>query len=151
MVDPRTPVDELRILAKALDQIQRRLDLLESPSGTQAFRTVAKLEALVSDIQAQLDAWVETRWTNAEIATEIDTRVNAAVNAAIAAAFAGNVSITGSLTVNGAVAAASVSTGGDLFAGGAVTFPNVFTTNLTALGGTRYAAWVRDGGRLGHT
>ena len=44
-----------------------------------------------------------------------------------------------------------VSIGGELFVNGAVTMPNVFATNIVPLGGTRYAAWVRDGGRLGHT
>lgn len=138
---------ELGWLVDMLDDYERRLRTLEAPSGEALSNTVAKLAALVSNIQAQLDAWAATRWTNAQIAAEIDARVNAA----IAAAFAGNVSITGSLTVNGALAAASLSTAGALYAGGAVTLPDVYATNIVPLGGTRYAAWVRDGGRLGHT
>jgi len=134
---------ELGWLVDMLDDYERRIRTLEAPSGEALGNTVAKLAALVNDIQAQLDAWAATRWTNAQILAQIDAR--------IAAAFAGNVSITGSLTVNGALAAASLSTAGDLYAGGAVTMPNVFATNIVPLGGTRYAAWVRDGGRLGHT
>ena len=138
---------ELGWLVDMLDDYERRLRILEAPSGEALGNTVAKLAALVNDIQAQLDAWAATRWTNAQIAAEIDARVNAA----IAAAFAGNVSITGSLTVNGALAAASLSTAGALYAGGAVTLPDVYATNIVPLGGGRFAAWVRDGGRLGHT
>lgn len=134
---------ELGWLVDMLDDYERRLRTLEAPSGEALGNTVAKLAALVNDIQAQLDAWAATRWTNAQILAQIDAR--------IAAAFAGNVSITGSLTVNGALAAASLSTAGALYAGGAVTLPDVYATNIVPLGGTRYAAWVRDGGRLGHT
>lgn len=143
MVDPTIPVDDLRKLASELEGIRRRLDGLESPSGTQAFRTVAKLSALVDNIQEQLDEYNASRWTNAQIQAQI--------NAAIAAAFAGNVSITGSLTVNGALAAASLSTGGALTAGGAVTLPDVYNTNIVGLGGSRKTVWVRDGGRMGNT
>ena len=144
-LDPRTPVDDLHRLSAELREIGRRLDLLEAPSGTQAFRTVAKLEVLVADIQAQLDAWAAGRRTDAAT----DTIIDAKIAAAIAAAFAGNVAITGSLTVNGAIGGASLSTGGSLTAGGEVTLPNVFNTNVAALGGSRSTVWVRGGGRMG--
>jgi hypothetical protein len=142
MSDPRTPIDDLRVLSTELDGIKRRLDSLESPSGTQAFRTVAKLSALVENIQQQLDAYNATRWTNAQIQAQI--------NAAIAAAFAGNVTITGSLTVNGALAAASLSTAGSLTAGGAVSLPGARGTDLTSAS-SRVTAWLAGDGRLGHT
>lgn len=129
-IDPRTPIDDLQRLSAELRELGRRLDLLEAPTGTSAYRTVAKLSALVNDIQAQLDAYNATRWTNAQIQYQIDSTVAAYV----ASYMAGNVSI-----------------GGELFVNGAVTMPNVFATNIVPLGGTRYAAWVRDGGRLGHT
>lgn len=144
-LDPRTPVDDLHRLPAELREIARRLDLLEAPSGTQAFRTVAKLEALVDNLQEQLDEYNASRWTNAQITAEIQARVNAA----IAAAFAGDVAITGSLTVNGAIAGASISTGGSLYAGGAVTLPDVFNTDVGSLGGSRSTVWVREGGRMG--
>lgn len=149
-LDPRTPVDDVRRLSVELREIGRRLDLLEAPSGTQAFRTVTKLQALVADIQSQIDQWAATRWTNAQIEAQINSRVNAA----IAAAFAGNVTITGSLAVNGGLAAASLSTGGSLtaggslYAGGAVTLPDVYNT---ALGGSRKTVWVDSAGRIGNT
>lgn len=132
-------------LIDELDDIQRRLRILEAPSGESLENTVPKLQALVSDLQAQIDQWAAARWTNAQILEQINSRVNAA----IAAAFAGNVAITGSLTVNGAIAGASLSTGGSLTAGGAVTLPDVFNTNVAALGGSRSTVWVREGGRMG--
>lgn len=147
VLDPRTPVEDVARFGAELREIKRRLDLLEAPSGTQAFRTVAKLQALVEDIQSQIDQWAATRWTNAQITAEINSRVNAA----IAAAFAGNVTVTGSLTVNGAIAGASLSTGGSLTAGGAVTLPDVFNTNLGSLGGSRKTVWVSGEGRMGNT
>ncbi|QYF98272.1 hypothetical protein [Microbacterium sp. PAMC21962] len=123
---------ELGNLIDELDDIQRRLRTLEAPSGESLGNTVAKLSALVADIQAELDAWAATRWTNDQI--------NARILSLIASHMAGNVSIGGALNVLGTLDVA-----------GEVTMPNVFATNIVPLGGTRYAAWVRDGGRLGHT
>ncbi|HPZ35487.1 MAG TPA: hypothetical protein PLL22_01705 [Microbacteriaceae bacterium] len=127
---PGSIPSELGFLIDTLDDYERRLRTLEAPSGEALGNTVAKLAALVSNIQAQLDAYNATRWTNAQIQYQIDSTVAAYV----ASYMAGNVSI-----------------GGELFVNGAVTMPNVFATNIVPLGGTRYAAWVRDGGRLGHT
>nr|DAL17860.1 MAG TPA_asm: hypothetical protein [Caudoviricetes sp.] len=143
MADPSPGRGGVEWFADEFAKLRARLDSLESPSGTQLYNTVSKLQALVEDIQAQLDAWATTRWTNAQIDSRIDQK--------IAAAFAGNVTITGSLTVNGAVAAASLSTGGSLTVGGAVTLPDVYNTDITTMGGLRQTVWVRDGGRMGHT
>lgn len=143
MADPSPGRDGADWIADQLKELKARIRDLEAPSGTQIYNTVSKLQALVEDIQEQLDAWVLTRWTNAEIDARIDQK--------IAAALAGNVTITGSLTVNGAIAGASFSTAGALTVGGAVTFPDVYNTNIVPLGGSRTAVWVRDGGRMGHT
>ena len=143
MADPSPGRDGVEWIADQLKDLRAQVKDLQTPSGTQIYNTVSKLQALVEDIQAQLDAWVATRWTNAQIETRISQM--------IAAAFAGNVTITGSLTVNGAVAAASLSAGGSLTVGGAVTMPDVYATNIVPLGGSRKAVWVRDGGRVGNT
>jgi hypothetical protein len=47
MTDPRTPVDDLRVLAEELRGIRNRLDKLESPTGTSAFQSVAKMQATI--------------------------------------------------------------------------------------------------------
>lgn len=138
---------ELSWLIDELADIDRRLGTLEAPSGEALGNTVAKLQALVTDIQAQIDAWAADRWTNAQI----DARIDSKVAAAIAAAFAGNVSITGSLTVNGALAAASLSSGGPLTVGGKVTAPGIYGLNVVTAGRPRTAVWVDSAGEVGHT
>ncbi|MBS1897161.1 MAG: hypothetical protein JSS88_07260 [Actinobacteria bacterium] len=126
VLDPRTPVDDLSRLDAELRELKRRLDLLEAPTGTSAFRTVAKLEGLVNDIQAELDAYNASRWTN----DQIDARIYAIV---------------------GSILAGNVSIGGELFVNGPVTMPNVYNTNIVGLGGSRKTVWVREGGRMGNT
>lgn len=129
---------ELGTLFDELDDLARRIQTLETPSGEALGSTVAKLQALVADIQAQLDAWAGTRWTN----DQIDARILAL----IASHMAGNVAIGGALVVQG-----GVSTPGALTANGEVTLPNVYATNIVPMGGGRISVWVRDGGRMGHT
>lgn len=121
-LDPRTPVDDLNRLAAELRELARRLDLLEAPSGTQAAQTVKLLTALVADIQAQLDAWVLTRWTNAQVQT--------AINNTIATHDAGTVDIGGNLGVTGGMFV-----------------PNAYNTDITW---TRRTAWWGNDGRAGY-
>lgn len=137
---------ELGWLVDELDDFADRLRTFEAPSGESLSNTVAKLQALVADIQAQLDTWAASRWTNAQI----DARIDSKVAAAIAAAFAGNVTITGSLAVNGALVAASLSTAGALSAGGTVTLTGARGTSVATASGS-VAAWLAGDGRLGHT
>ena len=118
---------DLGDLVDELDDIQRRLRIVEAPSGEALSSTVAKLRALVEDIQAQLNAWAATRWTN----DQIDARILAL----IASHMAGNVSIGGSLTVQGAVV-----------------MPGVRGTDLTSAS-NRVTVWQAGptDNRLGHT
>ncbi len=81
---------ELGWLVDELDGLSARLRTLEAPSGEALGSTVAKLQALVSDIQAQLDAWVASRWTNAQITAQITSQINSR--------FAGNVTFGGTIT-----------------------------------------------------
>ena len=79
-------------LIDTLDGYEERLRTLEAPSGEALSSTVAKLQALVANIQAQLDAWVGGRWDNAQI----DARIAAPP---YAVAVAGNLSTAGALYV----------------------------------------------------
>lgn len=54
VLDPRTPVDDLARLDAELRELKRRLDLLEAPTGTSAFRTVAKLQDAIAAIPITL-------------------------------------------------------------------------------------------------
>lgn len=89
----RGPIpSELDWLIDTLDGYEERLRTLEAPSGEALSSTVAKLQALVANIQAQLDAWVGGRWDNAQI----DARIAAPP---YAVAVAGNLSTAGALYV----------------------------------------------------
>lgn len=115
---------ELGALVDRLDDYAERLHNLEVPSGEALSSTVAKLQSLIADIQAQLDAWTASRWTNGQIVTEINSR--------IAAAFAGSVTIGGSLGVGGAVNAVSI-----------------YNTDVGSIPGSRRAVWSHDNGTIG--
>lgn len=78
---------DLGWLIDELDEISERLRTLEAPSGEALSSTVAKLQALVTNIQAQLDAWNAARWTNAQIVTQISSQIGSTL--------AGNVTVGG--------------------------------------------------------
>lgn len=78
---------ELGWLVDTLDDYERRLRTLEAPSGEALGNTVAKLSALVANIQAQLDAYLGTRYTNSQI--------DAVAANAVTSALGGNVTIGG--------------------------------------------------------
>lgn len=114
---------ELGWLIDALDDYERRLRVLEAPSGEALGNTVAKLAALVADIQAQLDAYLAGRYTNAQIDAK-DNAVAAQINPAIASTLAGNVTV-----------------GGNFYN------PNAYNFDITY---TRRTAWLGNDGRLGY-
>lgn len=121
-LDPRTPVSDLDRIAAELGRVKDRLDLLEAPSGTSAFRSVEKLTVLVNDIQAALDEYNATRWTNAQIQSAIGSQIGGTL--------AGNVSVGGQLNVGAALYA-----------------PNAYNTDITY---TRRTAWWGNDGRAGY-
>ncbi|GAA1913618.1 hypothetical protein GCM10009775_02870 [Microbacterium aoyamense] len=122
---------ELGWLIDELDDLATRISTLEAPSGEALANNVAKLQALIADMQAQLDAWTASRWTNAQI----DARIDMKVAAYVAAYMAGSVSI-----------------GGDLNVIGAVTMPGVRGTDLSSAP-SRVTMWQAgpSDNRLGHT
>lgn len=153
----RGPIpSELDWLIDELASLDERLRTLESPSGESLSSTVAKLQALVDDIQAQIDAWAAGRWTNAQITTQINATI---------ASYTGNASISGGLTVGATVNAnalitsasaqigAAASVGTTLTVDGATQLnsslrvPNAYGFDITY---TRRTAWLGDDGRLGY-
>lgn len=132
---------EIGGLIDTLDEIERRLRILEAPSGESLENTVPKLQALVADLQAQIDAWAATRWTNAQITSEI--------TAAVATRLTQDQVDQRIYAIVGSILAGSVSIGGELFVNGAVTMPSVYNTNVGSLGGSRSSVWVNNGGRVG--
>jgi hypothetical protein len=129
MADP-TPASggELGELIRQLQDIKRRLAEVESPSGTQRYQSVEKLSALIDDIQAQLDAYNASRYTNAQI----DARI--------------------ANPPGGVAAAGNVSAGGDVSAGAGLRGQNLYAAQAPGFNitGTRVAAWLETAtGRLG--
>lgn len=134
---------EIGGLIDELDDVQRRLRILEAPSGEALGNTIAKLQGLIEGIQAQLDQWAATRWTNAQITSEI--------TAAVATRLTQDQVDQRIYAIVGSILAGNVSIGGELFVNGAVTMPNVYNTNIVGLGGSRVAVWVSGSGRMGNT
>lgn len=132
---------ELGSLIDELDDVQRRLRTLEAPSGEALENTVPKLQALVADLRSQVEAWAATRWTNAQITSEI--------TAAVATRLTQDQVDQRIYAIVGSILAGNVSIGGELFVAGAVTMPNIYSTDLGSLGGSRSTVWVREGGRMG--
>lgn len=118
---------ELGWLIDTLDDYERRIRTLEAPSGEALGNTVAKLAALVADIQAQLDAYLAGRYTNAQIDAKdnaVAAQIQPAINASISSTLGGNVSIGGELRV-----------------------PNAYSTDITW---TRRTGWWGNDGRAGY-
>lgn len=139
MNDPRSPIDDLRALPEKLRRLEQRIDKLEAPTGTQAYRAVEKLQQTVDELvatqtelatvvdglEARLDSYLET---------EAPAIIDARVATQIAAILAGNVTIGGNLTVNG----------------GTVKMIGVHDTDVSGLSG-RFVVWVAGDGTMGHT
>lgn len=71
-LDPRTPVAEVDRITHELRKLKDRIDELTSPSGTMAYQAVTKLQALVTDIQAQLDDYIANdAYTKAQVDAKI--------------------------------------------------------------------------------
>lgn len=132
MRNPRQGVipTELAWLIDELDSLGERLKTLEAPSGEALSSTVAKLTALIADIQAQLDAWVASRWTNAEIVAQITSQINSKL--------AGSVTIGGAGTISGAATFGST-----------ITSPVTYSTDIGSIPGARRTLWVKDSGLFG--
>ena len=116
---------DLGWLVDELDGISARLRTLEAPSGEALSSTVAKLSALVTDIQTTLTDFIDN---------DVTAIVDARVAIALASWFSGNVSI-----------------GGALFVNGRVTAPGIYALNVVTAGRPRTAVWVDSAGEVGHT
>lgn len=126
------PPTELAFLIAHLDQIDRRLDVLERPSGEQLAQAVKELTALVDDIQTQLDNYIATGTYNK---AQID---NLIANPPTSMSVTGNIGATGLVT----------GTGGGSFPAG-VRSTGAYSTNLSG-GGAYVAAWIHVDGRFGY-
>jgi hypothetical protein len=120
-LDPRTPIDDVQRIGAELRDIRDRIDRLAAATGTEAYQSVAKLQALVEDIQAQLDEYLSN---DAYTKAQVDARIT---NPALV----GNVSTSGSARFNGGLASTDV------------------YGRLLTYGGPYTATWCHSDGTLG--
>lgn len=121
-------------LIDELDSLRSRLDTLEAPSGEALYSTVKKLRGLVEDIQAQLDSYMASRYTNAQIDTLIAGRAPVSHTH-------DQSQVTGTWTKP-----VDNSTGGEVRTGN-LWAAQAYNTDITY---TRRTAWVGNDGRLGY-
>jgi len=135
--DPRTPVDDLAKIAREIRHLQDQIDRLTAPSGTAAYQSVSKLQALIDNIQTQLDDYIANGTYNK---AQID---------AMRASSPGAFTVNGALEVNG-----NEHVDGTLGVDGNITTNALFVSPAafsTVIGATRQALWVDNLGRIGRT
>jgi hypothetical protein len=137
MGDPTPPPGELGRLIREIKALAERVRDLERPTGTQRNRVVEELAVLVSNIQAQLEEWTSTRYTN----TQLDTKFNAkADTTTVTAGLAGKVAKTGD-TMSG-----DLSTSARLISSSPVRSPGARSYVVA----TGYAGlWIESDGTMG--
>lgn len=129
MIDTsRTPIDDLDRIGFELKALSDRIDRLAQPSGTSVYRAVEKLTALVEDIQAQLDDYINN---HAYTKSQVDALI----------ASPGNIA-PGTVTASGAVSG-TVGT----FNGGLKSTD--VHGHLLTYGGAYTATWCHVDGTLG--
>ena len=113
LIDPRRPMDDLEVIARRLEWLQQQIDRLATPSDAALDKTVPKLQALVNNIQQQLDAYNAGRYTNAQIDSKVANPGNISpgtVNASGDLGVGGALIVTGAATVGGRLKAADAYT-----------------------------------------
>ncbi|MCU1617800.1 MAG: uncharacterized protein JWO98_5340 [Frankiales bacterium] len=118
------------LIAK-LDDLTRRITTLETPTASDKNQTVAKLQSLVSDIQAELDDYIATGTYNK---SQLDTK------------FAAKLDTTGSLPAGQVTGTLgndinNGTTNSSTVVGGVVKTTSGPSTNITA---TRVASWLQS-------
>lgn len=125
MGDPTPPPGgDLSAFVAPVLALRRQMKDLSSASGTQRYRSVEKLSALIDDIQQQLDDYIQNE---AYTKAQVDARI-------------------------ANPPAPGVSAAGDVAASGALRGQNLYATQAPGFNitGTRVAAWLESAtGRLG--
>jgi hypothetical protein len=141
---------EFGALTGALQDAQRRLDELETPTGTSLSSLVAQVQEAIANIVTTVNAAIEE---NSYTRTQIDTRITdkVATPGDIApedVTATGNVSGV-DVTASGAVAAAGNITGASGTFPGGLSSADAYGHLVTG-GGSYRAAWVHESGFFGY-
>jgi len=127
---------ELGALIRELQSIQRRLDELETPTGTSVNSLVAQVQQAIANITATVTAAIDL---NSYTKAEIDAKVTSP-----GAITPTTVTASGDITTSG-----KVTSTGDVAVGGKLLDPDAVSFVIT---GGRYATWIETAtGRFGNT
>ncbi|GAA2577246.1 hypothetical protein [Microbacterium binotii] len=127
MADPSAGRDGAAWFADQIRRLDSAIAELSRASGTQMYQSVAKLRALVEDIQQQLDQWTATRYTNEQLDSILAGKANSVHTH-------DQSQVTGTWSKG-------ISTTEPVF------FVNAYNTDLTS---ARRTAWIQSDGRLGY-
>ena len=144
---PDTP---LAGLIQDLATLERRLRTLERPTGTEINQSVQKLQEAQAKLEEQQATLADQQAQLTAQQNELEDRVNAQMDEWFTTTAPGLIADEVALQLAAALAG-DVTIGGSLTVTGEVVMPDVFATDLVALGEDRISVWVRDGGRMGHT
>ena len=144
---PDTP---LAGLIQDLATLERRLRTLERPTGTEINQSVQKLQEAQAKLEEQQATLADQQAQLTAQQNELEDRVNAQMDEWFTTTAPGLIEAEVAVQLAAALAG-DVSIGGSLDVAGAVTLPDVFATDVVALGGSRASAWVTETGRLGNT
>ena len=121
---------ELGALIRELQSIQRRLDELETPTGTSVNSLVAQVQQAIANITATVTAAIDL---NSYTKAEIDAKVAS----------------PGAITPTSVTASGDVTASGNVSVGGQLLDPDAVSFVIT---GGRYATWIETAtGRFGNT
>jgi hypothetical protein len=151
MADPSPGREGAAVFADEIRRIWAAIRDISSPSGTQQFNAVPKLQEAIAALQqqqsiladqqialagqqAQLTALVAN--IDATLTDFIQNDVDEIVNASVASA------------INAALSASDITIGQP---GGTVHIPALYSTDITATGRPRIVVWVDADGLVGHT
>ncbi|ONI65621.1 hypothetical protein CSIV_04905 [Microbacterium sp. CSI-V] len=139
MADPSPPRGGLEQLADEIARLSRRLDALESPSGTQQYNAVPALQAAVALLQEQQTTIIAQQEQITILVSDLDERITDFIDE--------NIDDIVAAQVAAALAGSDITIGQ---AGGTVKIPAALTTDLTSTSG-RFVAWIGGDNRIGHT
>lgn len=93
----RLPEDPIEDLVQRIDDVKRRLDTLEMPTGTQIFEAKAKLEQALDDIGMYVDAYLASGFTTGSMVASgnVDVAGTVTADAGVTSVGAYNNNLTG--------------------------------------------------------
>ncbi|MDF2991464.1 MAG: hypothetical protein K0S37_1978 [Microbacterium sp.] len=141
MADPSPRADDvLQIIRDEFDRIRQQIRDAATPSGTQLFNAVPKL-------QEQIDAVEETQGELAGVVEQLSGLVDN-IEETLTSFIQNDVAAIVDAAITERLAAPFITIG---VAGGTVRIPALYTTDVTMSGRPRATVWTDDQGLVGRT